>query len=133
MVPIRADDDTFGEAFTTAANVTGFVRAMTGYSMGAHLALTSAFDWSGVREVVDVGCAEGAFLAHMLRAHPHLRGIGFDRPEVADRFQGYVATAGIEDRARLATETSSRIRFLVETSLLWAMCSTTGIWTPNGC
>lgn len=101
MLPISAEDDTFGEAFSTADQVTGFVRSMTGYSMGAHLALTSAFDWSTVREVVDVGCSEGAFLAHMLRAHPHLRGTGFDRAEVSDRFQEYVASAGMADRVRL--------------------------------
>ncbi|GGZ27456.1 methyltransferase/methylase [Streptomyces olivaceoviridis] len=103
MMPVSADDDTFGEAFATPDQVTGFVRSMTGYSMGAHLALTSAFDWSGVREVVDVGCSEGAFLAHMLRAHPHLRGVGFDLPQVGDRFSAYVETAGVQDRAHLVT------------------------------
>jgi len=103
MVPAGADDDTFGEAFATPDQVTGFVRSMTGYSMGAHLALTSAFDWSGVREAVDVGCSEGAFLAHILRAHPHLRGVGFDRPQVGDRFSAYLEAAGVADQARLVT------------------------------
>jgi ubiquinone/menaquinone biosynthesis C-methylase UbiE len=103
MMPVRSADDTFGEAFATPDQVTGFVRSMTGYSMGAHVALTSAFDWSRVREVVDVGCSEGAFLAHMLRAHPQLRGTGFDRPQVGNRFAQYVETAGVQDRTRLVT------------------------------
>jgi SAM-dependent methyltransferase len=103
MMPVGADDDTFGEAFATSAQVTGFVRSMTGYSMGAHLALGTAFDWSRARTVVDVGCSEGAFLAHILRAHPHLRGTGFDLPQVGDRFSAFVRTAGVADRALLVT------------------------------
>ncbi len=35
LMPADADADTFGEAFATPDQVRGFVRAMTGYSMGA--------------------------------------------------------------------------------------------------
>ncbi|MDA2806862.1 methyltransferase [Nocardiopsis suaedae] len=92
--------DTFGEAFSTADQVTGFVRAMTGYSMGANRAIAGAFDWSGVRTVVDVGCSEGAFLAQVLGAHPHLSGTGFDLPEVGARFAEHLGQAGAAGRAR---------------------------------
>ncbi|MFB8352896.1 methyltransferase [Streptomyces niveus] len=97
------DADTFGEAYATPQQVTGFVRAMTGFSLGAHLALTQAFDWSAVRTVVDVGCAEGGFLAHVLTAHDHLHGIGFDLAQVEDRFRKHV---GISPAAGRATFTA---------------------------
>ncbi|GAA2346217.1 methyltransferase [Streptomyces violaceusniger] len=97
-----SEADTFGDAFAVPDRVTSFVRSMTGFSLGAHQALTSAFDWSQVREVVDIGCSEGAFLGHVLAAHPHLTGTGFDLPQVADRFRTYLEGVGITDRARFA-------------------------------
>ncbi|MEU1848230.1 methyltransferase [Streptomyces sp. NPDC019990] len=92
--------DTFGEAYSTPEQVTGFVRSMTGFSLGAHLALTTRFDWSAARSVVDVGCAEGAFLAHILTAHEHLDGTGFDLPQVADSFAAYLGDSPAVGRAR---------------------------------
>ncbi|MDG5806149.1 methyltransferase [Streptomyces ossamyceticus] len=94
--------DTFGEAYSTPQQVTGFVRSMTGFSLGAHLALTTKFDWSAVRSVVDVGCAEGAFLAHVLAAHDHLEGTGFDLPQVADAFAAYLGETPVAGRVKFA-------------------------------
>ncbi|MFC4472811.1 methyltransferase [Streptomyces xiangluensis] len=102
LVAADADADTFGAAFATPEQVTGFVRAMTGYSMGANRALATAFDWSSVGVVVDIGCSEGAFLAQVLGAHPHLRGIGFDLPSVGDRFATFLEQVNAADRARFA-------------------------------
>ncbi|MGW4235356.1 methyltransferase [Streptomyces sp. NPDC004749] len=102
LVEADAGSDTFGEAFATPEQVTGFVRAMTGYSMGANLAIARAFDWRPVRTVVDVGCSEGALLAQVLGAHGHLRGIGFDLPAVGDRFAAHLRDAGITGRAEFA-------------------------------
>lgn len=95
--------DTFGEAYTTPDQVTGFVRSMTGFSLGAHQALTTAFDWAKVNKVVDIGCAEGAFLSHILGAHPHLLGTGFDLPQVEARFGTYLRSVGLLGRARFAS------------------------------
>ena len=41
-------------------------------------------DFSAVREVVDVGGGNGALLGHVLRAHPHLKGVLFDRPDALE-------------------------------------------------
>ena len=47
-------------------------------------ALTRCYDFSGIGTVVDVGGGRGALLLEILKAHPHLRGILFDRiPTVA--------------------------------------------------
>jgi SAM-dependent methyltransferase len=102
LVAADADSDTFGEAFATPEQVTGFVRAMTGYSLGANRALATAFDWSRVRTVVDVGCSEGDFLGQVLRTHPHLEGIGFDLPQVGERFGVHLEHVGAATRARFA-------------------------------
>lgn len=42
-------------------------------------ALTRSYDFSGMSTVVDVGGGRGALLLEILRAHPHLRGVLFDR------------------------------------------------------
>ncbi|MFJ5222363.1 methyltransferase [Streptomyces sp. NPDC088400] len=102
LVEADANSDTFGEAFATPDQVTGFVRAMTGYSMGANQAIATAFDWKPVRTVVDVGCSEGALLAQVLGAHEHLHGIGFDLPAVNARFTTHLGQAGITGRADFA-------------------------------
>lgn len=48
-------------------------------------ALCRAFDFAGVREVVDVGGGHGTLLLEVLRANAHLRGVLFDLPHVAAR------------------------------------------------
>ncbi|GAA2346259.1 methyltransferase [Streptomyces violaceusniger] len=100
--PVAADtqSDGFGAAFPTPDQIAGFVRAITGYSPAAYKALATRFDWTPVGAVVDVGSSEGALLAHLLGAHPHLHGIGFDLPAVRDRFTGYLDDSGVADRAR---------------------------------
>ncbi|MCC3777082.1 acetylserotonin O-methyltransferase [Streptomyces sp. UNOB3_S3] len=75
-----------------------FQQAMTGLSMGSLLALPDALDWSRHRTVADIGCAEGALLAHLLRRHPHLRGTGFDLPAVRPHFERQAERSGVADR-----------------------------------
>jgi SAM-dependent methyltransferase len=48
-------------------------------------ALCRAFDFAGVREVIDVGGGHGTLLLEVLRANAHLRGVLFDLPHVAER------------------------------------------------
>ncbi|MFH8349864.1 methyltransferase [Streptomyces sp. NPDC018045] len=100
LVAADADSDTFGAAFAAPDQVTGFLRAMTGYSMGANHALAETYDWRNVRSVVDVGCAEGALLAQILTRHEHMEGIGFDLPAVEPGFTVHTKQLGIDDRAR---------------------------------
>jgi 2,7-dihydroxy-5-methyl-1-naphthoate 7-O-methyltransferase len=45
-------------------------------------ALVSAYDWSAVGHVVDVGGGTGHLLRTLLAAHPHLRGTLYDLPQV---------------------------------------------------
>ncbi|WP_328609553.1 acetylserotonin O-methyltransferase [Amycolatopsis sp. NBC_00345] len=93
LVAPDPEADTFGEAFAEPGQVRGFLRAMTGYSMGANRALVHAFDWAAARTVVDVGCAEGSLLGHLAAAWPHLNCVGFDLPQVKAGFEEHLKDA----------------------------------------
>jgi hypothetical protein len=60
-----------------------------------------AFDWRRVETVVDVGGADGAFLAALLVRNRHLRGTLLDLPSAVARAGELFARAGVEDRARI--------------------------------
>jgi hypothetical protein len=66
-----------------------FNRFMTAQSQLQNEAIVDAYDFSGVRTLVDVGGGHGATLAAVLKRYPNMRGILFDLPEV-------VATARFE-------------------------------------
>jgi hypothetical protein len=55
---------------------------MTRQSEQHNAAIVSAYDFSGLRLVVDVGGGRGATLGAILPANPSLRGILFDLPHV---------------------------------------------------
>jgi hypothetical protein len=59
-----------------------FDRAMTAVTQAANRSLIEAYDFGRFHKIVDVGGGRGALLAALLRAHPALRGILFDRPHV---------------------------------------------------
>jgi DNA-binding transcriptional ArsR family regulator len=61
-------------------------------------ALVGAIDLTGVERLVDVGGGRGTLLATLLEASPGLRGVLYDRPEVASTAEA-LAAAGIADRA----------------------------------
>jgi O-methyltransferase/methyltransferase family protein len=88
----------FETLYADPARLKGFLAAMTGISHGANMTIARAFPWRGYRTFVDVGTAQGDLAAQIALAHPHLRGTGFDLPEVAPIFEEYVAAAGVAER-----------------------------------
>ncbi|MEV5596386.1 methyltransferase [Streptomyces sp. NPDC052496] len=90
--------DPFEELYADPERLRRFQRAMTSGSLPTITALAEAFDWSRHHSVADIGCSEGALLAHVLRAHPHLSGTGFDLPPVGPTVDETVAAAGLGDR-----------------------------------
>lgn len=75
-----------------------FLGAMTGVSRGANLKIARAFPWADYRTFVDVGTAQGDLAVQIALANPHLRGTGFDLPEVGPIFTEYAASLGVSDR-----------------------------------
>ena len=88
----------FEALYADPARLEQFLSAMTGISHGANLTIARAFPWAGYRTFVDVGTAQGDLAAQIAVANPHLRGTGFDLPQVAPIFEEYVAKVGVADR-----------------------------------
>jgi hypothetical protein len=65
--------------------------------------VVSAYDFSSLRTVMDVGGGRGALVRAVLEANPHLRGIVFDRPDVAGRARSALAAHGLTDRCAVVT------------------------------
>jgi hypothetical protein len=77
-----------------------FDRAMQG-GLGARLPVLGARAWNTVRTVVDVGGGNGTLLATLLASQPHLEGVLFDRPHVAERGKERLAAEGLSGRCRV--------------------------------
>lgn len=90
----------FETLYADPARLKGFLAAMTGISHGANMTIARAFPWSNYKTFVDVGTAQGDLAVQVALANPHLRGNGFDLPEVAPIFEEYAAAAGVADRLK---------------------------------
>jgi hypothetical protein len=88
----------FETLYADPARLKEFLAAMTGISHGANLAIARADFWKSYKTFVDVGTAQGDLATQIALANPHLRGSGFDLPEVGPIFEAYVAAAGAADR-----------------------------------
>ena len=88
----------FEALYADPARLAQFLGAMTGLSRGANLAIAGRFPWKDYGTFVDVGTAQGDLAAQVALANPHLRGQGFDLPQVAPIFEEYIATVGVADR-----------------------------------
>ncbi len=94
----RAGDDMFAKLYADPAKLKEFLRAMSGVSRGANMAIAKKFDWSGYESFVDAGTAQGDLALQIALANPHLQGIGFDLPEVGPIFEDYIVANGVADR-----------------------------------
>ncbi|MFB7479895.1 methyltransferase [Streptomyces anulatus] len=65
-------------------------------------ALAQGYDFSWCDTVVDIGGGNGALLSRILEAHPRLKGMVFDRPEVLPQTRKLIADAGLADRCTVA-------------------------------
>ena len=109
---IRSGNSAFGELYGMTAweyraahpeaNAI-FNAAMTSNSLGVVDAIVAAYDFSKIRVVVDVAWGEGALLAAIVAANPHLRGILFDQPHVLARAKVLLEGAGVHDRCDIVS------------------------------
>jgi O-methyltransferase domain/Dimerisation domain len=76
-----------------------FHQAMSGFSGQEIAAILKAYDFSSFTTLVDVGGGQGALVAALLKAYPHLRGLVLDREDVTEGAQRLLAEAGLTDRA----------------------------------
>jgi hypothetical protein len=61
--------------------------------------VVAAYDFAGLRDLVDVGGGSGVLLEAILGATPGLRGVLVDRPEAVEKASRRLAAAGLDDRS----------------------------------
>lgn len=79
-----------------------FNAAMSESSRRIASAFVAAYDFTGVRSVVDVGGGSGALLAAVLRANPGVHGVLFDLPQGLTSARETLEDAGVLARVTLA-------------------------------
>jgi O-methyltransferase domain/Dimerisation domain len=75
-----------------------FDAAMADFTRHIAIAVTTAYDFSAFRRIVDVGGGNGALLAGILAANPPLTGVIFDLPNVATRATARLRELGLAGR-----------------------------------
>jgi hypothetical protein len=98
----RDGHEPFAALYADPARLREFLRAMSGVSRGANLAIARQFPWHQYRSCADIGTAQGDLVSQITLAHPHLTGTGFDLPEVGPVFDEYIASNQLEGRVRFA-------------------------------
>lgn len=78
-----------------------FDQAMTGVHGAETQAMLGAYDFSGIKTLVDVGGGNGTLLLATLERYPALQGILFDRADVIQRAQANVEAARLQHRCIL--------------------------------
>ncbi|MEM1296243.1 MAG: methyltransferase [Verrucomicrobiota bacterium] len=90
--------DLFENLYADPARLKEFLRAMSGISRGANRAIAQNFPWADYESYVDAGTAQGDLAVQIALANPHLKGIGFDLPEVGPVFEDYVTENKLDGR-----------------------------------
>jgi len=93
-----AKSDYFPALYANQAGLNAFVRGMTGGSLLAARAIAAKFPWRDYATVIDIGTAEGCLPVEIARVHAHIRGGGFDLPQVRPHFDDYVRRHDLVDR-----------------------------------
>lgn len=70
-------------------------RALTRFEQ---VTLLRSYDWDSLGSVVDIGGGDGAFLSHLMAAHPRMRGVLFDLPGTVAQAPGILAAKGVAGR-----------------------------------
>ena len=78
-----------------------FNEAMTGLARQRAAAVVAAYDFSGLRKIVDVGGGQGELLTAVLKAHPTITGVLFDLPATITSAQQNIAAADLTGRCTL--------------------------------
>jgi hypothetical protein len=61
-------------------------------------AVVQAYDFTGLKRIIDVGGGHGELLVAILQAYPEAGGVLFDRPHVIEQSKQYLASTGLTQR-----------------------------------
>ncbi len=96
----KTGEDFFGTLYADPKRLEGFLKAMTGLSLGSARAIAKKVPWKRYRTFADVGCAQGGVAVEIALAHKHLTGMGMDLPVVQPIFEAYAKSRGVDGRLR---------------------------------
>ena len=96
----QGEPDIFTTLYADPTRLKGFLRAMTGISRGANMAIASKFPWDKYKSAADCGTAQGDLIVQVALKNPHIAGAGFDLPEVAPIFEEYVESNGLSSQVK---------------------------------
>ena len=96
----KSGGNIFATLYSDPEKLRGFLKAMSGISMGAAMAIAKKFPWKSVKTFIDVGGAQGCVPVQVALAHKHLTGGEYDLPPVGPIFQDYVKSFGLEGRLK---------------------------------
>ena len=96
----KTGEDFFGTLYSDPQRLEGFLKAMTGLSIGSARVIARKFPWKQYRTFTDVGCAQGGVAVEIALAHRHLSGAGMDLPVVQPLFEAYARQKGVGERLR---------------------------------
>ncbi|MDE3201159.1 MAG: methyltransferase domain-containing protein [Acidobacteriota bacterium] len=93
-------ENLFAAFYSDPARLKEFLRAMTGISHGAKMAIAAQLPWDKYKTAADCGTAQGDLIVQIALKNPHIKGIGFDLAEVAPIFEEYVEQNGLSERVK---------------------------------
>lgn len=94
----KTGGDLFETLYADPRRLEGFLKAMTGLSLGVATAMAHKFPWGQYKTFIDIGAAQGGLPVQVASAHEHLTGGGFDLPAIRPIYESYVRKHGLSDR-----------------------------------
>jgi precorrin-6B methylase 2 len=90
--------DLFESLYADPERLAGFLRAMSGISMGSARAIARQFPWGNYKHFADIGTAQGGLAVQVALANSHLSAVGFDLPPIRQHFEAHVAAHNLTKR-----------------------------------
>ncbi len=78
-----------------------FNNAMSGLTAQANEALHAAYQFTGIKKIMDVGGGHGGLITGILERNPTMRGILFDAPQVIEGAKEIVANSDVAERCEM--------------------------------
>ena len=96
----QGEPSLFEAVYGDPIKLEGFLKAMTGLSMGANVEVARKFPFKKHKTHIDIGGAQGGLPVQVALAHPHITGGNFDLPVVQPVFEDYVQSFNLQNRLK---------------------------------
>ena len=78
-----------------------FNGAMNDFGQVVSAAVVQAYDFGGITRLADIGGGHGTLIAAILKLYPHMNGVLFDLPHVAEGSRQAIGSAGLASRCEV--------------------------------